>query len=144
MTPSPMNPAGAYAKIALETGVAAAGPHKLIQMLFDAALARIAEAREALQARDVPGRGAALSRAIALVDDGLRASLDRASGGSLAGELDALYEYISLRLLTANAQSSAAALDEAGRLLGELRDAWRAIAPAAEAAGSSANSRLAA
>ncbi len=121
--------ASAYARVGLETGVAAASKHRLIEMLFDGAIASIAQAREAMQARDHARKGVAVSRAIDIVDNGLRASLDR-SAGELAARLDELYEYISARLLEGSAHNDAAPLDDAARLLGELRSAWVGIADA--------------
>jgi flagellar protein FliS len=133
MTNSLMHAAGAYAQVGLETGIAAASPHKLIEMLFDAALGHLAQARDALRTGEIARRGQAVSRAIGIVDDGLRASLDPAVGGAIAQQLDALYEYIVARLVIANAKSDVAALDEASRLLAELRATWHGIAPAAAA-----------
>jgi flagellar protein FliS len=133
MTPFTTHAAGAYAQVGLETGVAAAHPHKLVEMLFDASLGHIAQARDALAAGDRARRGACVSRAVRVVEDGLRASLDHRAGGSLAAQLDALYEYTVLRLASANASGSPEGLEEAARILAELRDGWRTIAPAAAA-----------
>ena len=49
----------AYVKTGVETGVADADPHRLVLMLFEGALAAIAQARLKLSAGDVPGRGKA-------------------------------------------------------------------------------------
>jgi flagellar protein FliS len=130
MSPYATHAAGAYAQVGLETGIAAAGPHRLVEMLFDAALDHIGQAREAIAAGDPVRRGACVSRAVRVVQDGLRGSLDHAAGGPIAGQLDALYDYVVLRLASANATGRPDGLVEATRLLTELRDGWRAIAPA--------------
>lgn len=123
----------AYAQVGVETGVAGANPHKLIGMLYDGLLETIGAARHAMAARDIARKGEALSKAIRILEEGLRASLDRQQGGNLALQLDGLYEYMITRLLTANLRNDIAALEEVSRLVGELRDAWYAM-PAMETA----------
>ena len=117
----------AYANVQAETGVAAASPHGLILMLFDGAQVAVANARRHLRNNEIAARGSAVSKAIAIIDDGLRASLDMNSGGELAQRLSSLYRYLCERLLQANAQGRVEGLDEVDRLLGELRGAWAAI-----------------
>ena len=125
----------AYVQTGVESGVPEADSHKLVAMLFDGALSAIADARLKLKAGDIPGRGSALSKAIAIVEQGLRASLDKAKGGELAARLDGLYEYIVGRLFHANLRSEAEPLDEVSKLLAELQEGWTGIgAPQHEAA----------
>jgi len=123
--------ATAYARVGVESGVESADPHQLVLMLFEGALVAIARARSAMLARDFAAKGEAVSRAIQIVEQGLKASLDEAAGGALAEQLHALYDYIGERLLLASARNLPEGLDEASRLLGELRDAWASIAPVA-------------
>jgi flagellar protein FliS len=125
----------AYAKIGIETGVLAASPHKLIVMLFDGALAALNDAANGIRNRDIALKGKSLSKAIMIIDSGLRAALDKKAGGEIAESLDALYEYMSSRLLTANVNSDLGVVEEVQRLLTELRDAWNAIADTPAAGG---------
>lgn len=132
--------AAAYAKVNVETGVTAANPHKLIMMLFDGATVSVASAINHLQTGDIPAKGQAISRAISIIDSGLRASLDKSAGGEVAQNLDALYGYMCNRLLEANLRNQKDYLEEVQRLLKDLRDAWAAIEPkAAEASSPSAS-----
>lgn len=124
----------AYAKVGLETGVSAASPHKLIVMLYDGALAAIATAGVQMAAGNIQEKGKAISKAIQIIDNGLRASLDKGVGGEIAANLDALYEYMSGRLLHANIQNDQAALEEVRGLLADLRDTWNQIGASAGAA----------
>lgn len=119
--------AQAYLDVGVETGVRAASPHKLILMLFEGALTALATARQAMAASDIQRKGRALSQAITIVDNGLRASLDKSQGGDIANNLDALYRYISDRLLQANLNNDIGLIDEAARLLRELKGAWEQI-----------------
>ncbi|MYM75810.1 flagellar export chaperone FliS [Duganella sp. FT109W] len=125
----------AYAKIGMETGVLAASPHKLIVMLFDGALTALNDAAAGIKNSDIPQKGKSLSKAIMIIDSGLRAALDKKAGGDIAESLDALYEYMSNRLLAANVNSDLGMVEEVQRLLIELRDAWNAIADTPAASG---------
>jgi flagellar protein FliS len=125
---------GAYRQVGHETGVVDASPHRLVAMLFDGCLDAIAEARGALRNGDVAAKARAISRAARIVDEGLRGALDLNDGGALAGELNQLYGYLSMRLTLANLRNDEDALAECQRLLSPLRDAWNSIAPQAAAA----------
>lgn len=122
--------ASAYAKVGVETGVAAASPHKLIVMLFEGALVAISSAIQHMQSGNVAAKGQAISKAIAIIDGGLRASLDKKVGGEVALNLDALYEYMTNRLVIANAKNQLDILEEVHQLLKGLKNAWEAITPA--------------
>jgi flagellar protein FliS len=117
----------AYAKVGLETSVGAASPHKLIVMLYDGALVAVLSALTNMKAGQVAAKGAAISKAITIIDNGLRAALDKKAGGEIAEGLDALYEYMSARLLQANLNNQPEVLEEVHKLLSDLRDAWNAI-----------------
>lgn len=115
----------------VETGVATASPHKLILMLFDGAILSITSAAAAMEKKDIPTKGQAISKAIEIIINGLKASLDLEAGGELADRLSALYDYMSERLLYANLHNNRAALDEVTSLLQGLREAWEQISPTA-------------
>ena len=126
----PLRAAQAYSQIGVETGVAAASPHSLILMLYDGALQAIAQARGHMAAGRIAEKGRELTRAIAIVDEGLKGCLD-ASSGDIAEQLSGLYDYMCRRLMLASLKNDSAGLDEVVRLLGELRAAWATIDPAA-------------
>ena len=131
---NPRNPYAAYGRDSLETEIEVASPHKLILMLFDGALAALVSARLSMEAGKVAEKGQAIGKAISIVDAGLRSALNPEAGGELAVNLDALYEYIGMRLIEANLENSVIKLDEAHRLLADLRDAWDQIGPSKTAA----------
>lgn len=128
------SPAESYAKVGIDAAVETADPHRLVLMLFDGAMAAVSLARIQMQGGRIPEKGAAISKAIDLITNGLRASLDMESGGDLAERLAALYEYMAQRLLFANLKNNVAALDEVSELLGSLREAWAQITPGEQAA----------
>lgn len=125
--------ANAYAKVGVETGVSGASPHQLIVMLFDGALVAVTSALHNMKAGNIPEKGQAVSKAIMIIDGGLRASLNKEVGGAIAVNLDALYEYMSNRLLIANLKNQPEILEEVIRLLSELKEAWSAIGVTATA-----------
>jgi len=122
----------AYSSVSAHSGVAAADPHRLIVMLFDGALERVAAARGCIDRNDMAEKARLLNRAVSIVGE-LRASLDTKAGGQIAVNLAELYDYICRRLLKANSESNAAILDEVTRLLHEIRGAWLAIPQEARA-----------
>lgn len=115
-----------YQQMGMQSQVADANPHRLVRLMLDGALARIAAARGAMEAREVPKKGELIGKAIGLVE-GLRVSLDADRGGELAENLEALYDYMTRRLLEANVRNDTAILDEVSSLLREIRDGWVAI-----------------
>jgi flagellar protein FliS len=125
--------ANAYAKVDIDTGALAASPHKLTTMLFDAALLALVMAQHHMKANEIEKKGKAISRAIMMIESGLRASLDKKSGGAIAENLDALYEYMGQQLLTANIKNQPELLVEVHMLLTDLRATWLEIDPAAPA-----------
>lgn len=116
-----------YAAVGAETSVIDADPHRLIHLLLDGALSRIAAAKGHMQRGEVAQKGECIGKAIGIVS-GLRSSLNREQGGEIASNLESLYDYTELRLLQANVQNEPRHLDEVAKLLGEIKSAWDAIA----------------
>jgi flagellar protein FliS len=123
--------ANAYTRVGVETRAMSASPHQLIVMLFDGVATSIGLARHHMASGDMLAKGKAISKAINIVDNGLKAGLDaRAAGHSgeeLVGNLSALYDYVIRRLLHANLHNEPKALDEAEALLENIASAWREI-----------------
>ena len=131
-SPNPF--ANTYRQVGNQTAVAAATPHRLIEMLFEGCMDALAQAKGALRSGQVDVKGRALGRAVRIVDEGLRAALDLRDGGPLAADLHALYGYLTMRLTAANLRNDEAAIEECQRLLTPLREAWQAIGPQVNAA----------
>lgn len=121
------NAVSAYQRIGVETGVESADPHKLILMLFEGAHEALAKARMHMQHNEIAEKGQMISKAIMIIDHGLKASLDMNAGGDLAIKLQALYDYMTHRLLVANIQSNTEIVNEVNMLLSELHGAWKEI-----------------
>lgn len=121
----------AYNDVGIETSVLGADPHQLVSMLYEGALLAISKAGHAMLEKNTAAKGLSISKAIAIVGEGLHASLDKNVGGELALNLSRLYDYMVARLVHANLNNDAQALDEVSHLLGELKEAWDAIRPRA-------------
>lgn len=128
------SPAATYAQVGLESAVRSADPHRLILLLFEGASTAMSMAKLHMENNQIAERGANISKAIDIIANGLRASLNIEEGGELAERLAALYDYIVQRLLWANMKTDVAALDECMSLLGEIHSAWAEIAPGKEVA----------
>jgi flagellar protein FliS len=115
-----------YSSVKVHSSVETASPHRLIQMLFEGALERIAQAKGAMAQNQIARKGELIGKAVAIVG-GLQGSLNDKEGGALAANLDGLYDYIIRRLSQANFENNPEYLDECGRLLGEIKTAWDAI-----------------
>ncbi|MEE3662550.1 flagellar export chaperone FliS [Brenneria sp. g21c3] len=123
------NGSQAYARVGLESGVMSASPHQLIVMLFDGAKSAMVRARILIQQGDIANKGIALSKAIDIITNGLKAGLDVEKGGELAENLSALYDYMAQRLMIANLHNDIKAIEEVEKLLENIADAWRQIGP---------------
>lgn len=119
--------ANAYSQVGAASGAMSASPHGLVIMLFEGAQTATAAARMHIELGQTVQRAQAISKAVAIIQDGLMASLDREAGGEMAEQLFALYEYMVSRLIDANLNNRGEPLEEVGRLLRELGSAWKEI-----------------
>ena len=118
----------AYQQVSLETSVNQASPHHLIVLLFDGALNAIKLAKLYIEKGNIAGKGTAISKAINIIDNGLKSCLDMEKGGEIAANLDDLYHYISHQLVLANLHNDVAKLDSCYDLLNNIAQSWREIA----------------
>ena len=129
MTPhTSLHAARTYAAVNFNSSVPSASPHGLIMMLLDGAIEALGQAQTCLAAGKIDDKNRAASKALRIIEEGLRASLDRRNGGQLAVRLDALYEYMNRRTLTASLRNEAAGFAEVAKLLLQIRDGWSGIA----------------
>jgi flagellar protein FliS len=118
----------AYQSVSVHGGVAGADPHRLVLMLMDGALERMAIARGYIERGQIAKKAQALHQCVNIVNE-LRGSLNLAQGGPLAQNLSDLYDYMLRQLLRANVDSDLKCVKEVASLMGEIRAAWLAIGP---------------
>ncbi|MDH4275338.1 MAG: flagellar export chaperone FliS [Gammaproteobacteria bacterium] len=112
-----------YAKMNTRTAGEYANPHRLIQMLMEGALEKIATAKGYMERKEIADKGVYISWAISIID-GLRISLDHKNGGELASNLEAVYDYMQRRLVEANIHNKVEMLDEVSGLIRSIKEAW--------------------
>ncbi|KRW69524.1 flagellar export chaperone FliS [Stutzerimonas nitrititolerans] len=103
-----------------------ATPHRLIQMLMEGGLTRLAQAKGAMERNDVALKGTLIGKTIDIVG-GLRQGLNLEAGGEVAANLDSLYIYMTTRLVEANRKNDPTVLDEVAGLLREIKSGWDGI-----------------
>jgi flagellar protein FliS len=123
--------AAQYHNLDLQSRIESATPHRLIQLMMERVLAKVGLARTQLENGDIAGKGGNLGDAIEIIN-GLQASLNYKADKAIAGNFDALYDYMMRRLLEANLHNDVRAMDEVAGLMRELKEAWDAIADQVE------------
>jgi flagellar protein FliS len=115
-----------YGRSALESEVNYASPYRIIQMLMEGALSKLAAAKGCIERNDYAEKSRQITWGLNIIQ-GLRTSLDEEKGGEIASNLDNLYEYMGRRLLEANTKNDVAIIDEVITLLQEIKTGWDAI-----------------
>ncbi|TAN70612.1 MAG: flagellar export chaperone FliS [Methylobacter sp.] len=115
-----------YQQVSVNSSVMGASPHRLVQMLMEGALERIALAKESMKRNEIAMKGQNIGRAINIVG-GLQGSLNKEAGGEIAENLNNLYDYMINRLLVANSQNDESILDEVSSLMIEIKMGWDAM-----------------
>lgn len=133
--------ASAYKRVAVETGVQGADPHQLVGLLYDALLQSMNQARGAIERGEVEAKGAALGKAVRILEEGLKAGLNLREGGELAHNLKGLYDFSVTRLTHANLRNDGAAVAQVVELIEPLAQSWQQIREAAIATPTPATGR---
>ena len=118
--------ASQYQKVNVTSEVLDADPHRLIQLLMEAALTRMAQAKGAIQRKDMEEKARLLGRVNEIIQT-LQSSLDHNQGGDLAGNLDRLYDYMIRRIIEARSHNDTDMIDEVMGLMLEIKTGWDGI-----------------
>lgn len=119
--------ASAYATVGLETKVLSSDPQQLISLLLQGAITAIAQAKIHLENNRIAEKGQAISKAIDIVDSGLKASVDTEQGGEVADNLISTYSLVVHHLMSANLHNDANRLNIAQNMLKDVLEAWNEI-----------------
>ena len=126
-TPVSMRSANTYRTIGVETAITGASPHQLVGLLFDGLQQSLSAAKAAILSGDIPAKGRSISRAVRILEEGLKAGLDAQKGGELAANLRSVYDYCIFKTTEANLRNDVAMLDEVIRLIQPIADGWSQI-----------------
>ncbi|MDH0300312.1 MULTISPECIES: flagellar export chaperone FliS [unclassified Pseudomonas] len=128
---NPMRALRQYQKVNSHAQISEATPHRLVQMLMEGGLDRMAQAKGALARGDIAEKGLMLGKAIDIIiglNDGLDAQ--KSEDPAYIEQLSSLYAYMTNRLMQANIDNDPAIIDEVAQLLITVKSGWDAIAEA--------------
>ena len=109
-----------------KTNVLTADPKRLVLMCYEGAIENLKIAKNRYVEKDYEGKCAVVKKTQDIIDE-LLCSLDFEKGGSIAGNLESLYNYISRRILYADVNKDVGAIDEVIGMLSELKSAWEGM-----------------
>lgn len=112
-----------YQSVNIDSSVSEATPHKLVSMLYEGALTKLARAKGFMQQKQFKAKAEEIGKVSAILLS-LRSNLDFESGKEVALNLDALYEYINRIVLEASRENSLEKLDEAMELIRTIKEGW--------------------
>lgn len=115
-----------YRKVSVESEISVASPHRVIQMMFEGALQRLAQGRYAIENNDIKNKGIYLGKAIGIVN-GLNNSLNMDAGGAISTNLSDLYDFMLRRISEANLNNDVQAIDDVSGILKTIKEGWDAI-----------------
>lgn len=118
----------AYRNTALDSRCEASSKRDLVIMMYDGAIDAIRLAREYALRQEKRAASASTSRALSILA-ALRETLDSRQGGAVAAHLDDFYQFLMRRLVRSAGGAATEDLAECEDLLGQVREAWAAIAP---------------
>ena len=126
---NPMRALRQYQKVNSHAQISEASPHRLVQMLMEGALDRMAQAKGAMARGDIAQKGLLLGKAIDILI-GLRDGLnpEKTDDPAALQQLDNLYAYMTTRLLEANTKNDVEMIDEVAGLMITLKEGWDGIA----------------
>lgn len=115
----------AYKKNMLEADLSVADPHRVIQLLMQGVLERLALIKGAIDRKDYETKADKVSGTMAILNclqDGL--DFDQ---GEVAEQLYSLYDYMKGRILDASREMNKDILDEVANLMITIKSAWDQI-----------------
>ncbi len=128
-SPARFKAASAYKSVGLQTRATEHDQYQLVVMMFEGALENLNRARGAMENGQVGAKIEHITKAMRIVQEGLRTSLDLENGGELAANLANLYDYCVMRMTQANAANDAGMLQEVAGLIQQVADAWKELRP---------------
>lgn len=116
----------AYQRDSLETQLATADPHRIIQLLMAGVIEHCYKAIGAMERKDYEQKAKSITKVSSILT-ALRSSLDFKQSAELANNLNALYEYMGQRTADASMAMDAEPLKEVAALMSDIKKGWDAI-----------------
>ncbi|QYK52548.1 MAG: flagellar export chaperone FliS [Fimbriimonadaceae bacterium] len=109
-----------------KSAIDGASPLQLVIMLYDGAMRFINAAKVAMEEGNLHKQNEMCIRAQDIITE-LISCLDVKQGGEIAGNLFALYTFAFDRIVQANIEDTPIYLDQATKVLSDLRESWAQI-----------------
>lgn len=109
-----------------KTNVITADPKRLVLMCYEAAIENLKIAKNRYVEKNYEKKSAVVNKAQDIINE-LMCSLDFEKGGSIAGNLESLYNYMTRRIIHADVNKDVGAIDEVIGMLSELKSAWEEV-----------------
>jgi len=117
-----------------QTSVVTADPGRLVLMCYEGAIGSLKIAREKYISKEYEAKAEAVQKAQTIISE-LMQALDFKKGGEVAGNLEALYNYMLRRITEGDIKGDMKVFDEVILMLGELESAWKEISRIPEKSG---------
>ena len=114
--------AQAYTRNAQNT----ASPGERIVMAYDGIIAKLKDARRAIEEKRIADRFNALTK-VSNVVNALSTCLDHEKGGEVAGQLERFYNYQFFQIQNINIRNSTELCDQVIASFEEMRNAWSTV-----------------
>ncbi|ANB69869.1 flagellar export chaperone FliS [Aeromonas sp. 96A] len=123
----------AYKATSVAADLAVADPHRVIQLMMQGVLERLAQAKGAIERRDMEAKATAVSKAQGLLH-GLQDALDM-NQGTVAENLYSLYSYMDERIWDGSLALDTAPIEEVMALMVTIKSGWDQLPEVAKQQG---------
>ena len=110
-----------------KTNVVTSGKMDLIILCYETVIQNLHASKRFIEDGEYEKKAKALQKALDILNE-LQSCLSFEKGGQIAKNLDAIYTFITRRLLEGDVKKDLTAYDESIRILGELKQGWDGIA----------------
>jgi flagellar protein FliS len=115
-----------YQSVSVKSTLAAADPHQIITMMYNGLLESLAQAKGAIERKDLESKSKLLTKATNILQ-ALQTSLDSESEPEISKNFGELYSFCISRIHDASLSLDITILVQVIDFLSPLRDAWQKI-----------------
>ncbi|HGJ5859076.1 flagellar export chaperone FliS [Arsenophonus nasoniae] len=113
-----------YAQVDIESQILNASPYQLVQILYKEALSALKRAVIFVEQNNIQQKNNAISKAIAIIGEGLNGGIDREKGGEIGENMALLYDYMIRELLHASLHNDVDRIQHVIKLLTDSAQTW--------------------
>ena len=106
-----------------KTNVVTADPKRLVLMCYEGAIDCLKIGKQKIAEKDYEEKGKNIAKARDIIAE-LKSSLNFEKGGTIAANLDSLYNYMLKRITEADLENDTQGFDDVIGMLGDLKSAW--------------------